>query len=38
MDSGRNMVFVSYNHKDGEWLVRLQVQLKQVEREGRIIP
>jgi hypothetical protein len=33
-EDGRRIIFVSYSHKDREWLERLQVHLKPLERDG----
>jgi hypothetical protein len=33
---GRRKVFVSYSHTDGEWLKRVQTQLKDLTRRGLV--
>ncbi len=32
----RNRIFISYSHEDSEWLTRLRVHMKPLEREGYI--
>ena len=36
MSGSRTQIFVSYSHADGDWLKRLQVHLKPLERAGSI--
>jgi len=36
MSGARTQIFVSYSHADGDWLKRLQVHLKPLERAGSI--
>lgn len=36
MSGSRTRIFVSYSHADGDWLKRLQVHLKPLERAGSI--
>ncbi len=36
MSGPRTRIFVSYSHADGDWLKRLQVHLKPLERAGSI--
>jgi hypothetical protein len=34
----RDKVFISYNHKDQEWLARLQTMMKPLVRSGAVLP
>lgn len=37
-NNGKTSIFISYSHKDTEWLERLRVHIKPLERKGLISP
>lgn len=36
LETNRKKVFISYSHKDGKWLERLRVHIKDLERRGLV--